>query len=163
MLAAITKFVPFIASASGAGKRWKEILIACLLVVIGYQNISDSRWALWADTIPYLKTEIANKSADIAKLSVELDIAEQANKTLVADIEQRNAEIERWSDVTKQLEANTSMLQEEISKIEIKSSSQIRTVEKQIIPQECSGAMHYLFDSIPELEYNEPSTDEKND
>jgi len=156
MFAAITKILPFLTSSSTAAKKWKDILIAVLVVIVGYQNISDDRWALWADTIPYLRGELA-------KQTVEIDIIEQANATLRADIEQRNAEIERWSNVTAQLEANTSMLQEEISKIEIQANSRIRTVEKQIIPQECSGAMNYLFDSIPELNYNESSTEQDND
>lgn len=159
MFAMITKVLPFLAgggSAAVIGKRWKEILIAVLLVVVGYQNLSGARWVLWADTIPYLR-------AELAKESVKLDIAEQANKTLVADIKQRNAEIERWSNVTDQLEQNRTELQAEISKIEIKANSRIRTVTTQVIPQECSGAMNYLFDSIPELEYNKLLKDAKDD
>ena len=146
--AALSKIAPYFAKPAmkAAGAKWKEILLGVLLAIMIYQNMSNSRWVFWADTIPYLRTELAI-------LETEIEIINQANETLVADIEQRNAEIERWSNVTMQLEANTSMLQAEISKIELKANSRIRTVETQVIPQECSGAMNYLFDSIPELDY----------
>ena len=130
------------------GTNWKLILIGAMALVIGYQNISDTRWVLWADTIPFLK-------AELAIIEYENDIIKQRNAHLTDVIEERNAEIERWSNVTKQLEQNTALLQDEIAGISLKAKDRISIVEKQIIPQECSGAMHYLFDSIPELQYDD--------
>jgi len=92
---------------------------------------------LWADTIPYLRNELATRS-------FELDLVEQSNAQLTQDIENRNAEIDRWRAVT-----------EEISEISVESNERIRIVEREVIPQECTGAMHFLYDSVPELQYDD--------
>ena len=128
--------------------QWKLIAIGVLLFVVVYQNISDSRWAFWVDTIPYLRSELTT-------VSYELDLALQENEQLTEVIEERNAEIIRWGEITQQLEQSTALLQDEISGIGIKSNERIRVVERQVIPQECTGAMHFLYDSIPELQYDD--------
>jgi len=130
------------------GKKWHWFVIAGLSLIITYQNVSDTRWVLWADTIPYLRNELATRS-------FELDLVEQSNAQLTQDIENRNAEIDRWRAVTNQLEESTALLQEEISEISVESNERIRIVEREVIPQECTGAMHFLYDSVPELQYDD--------
>ena len=130
-----------------AGK-WREIVIGGLLLVVAYQNISDTRWVLWADTIPHLKEQLSLKS-------YELELIEDANKTLTESIADRNQEIARFSEVSQQLRENTAVLQEEIANINSTASTNVRIVERQVIPQECTGAMNFLFDSIPELNYSD--------
>jgi len=134
--------------ATSIGRFWKEWLIVLLLAVVVYQNVSDTRWVLWADTIPHLKSQLT-----IAE--VELDLIEQANETLTEAIEERNKEIERWTNVTDELQQNTTDLQQQIANINISNKDNVRIVERQIIPQECTGAMNFLYDSVPELNYND--------
>ena len=119
-----------------------------LLAVVVYQNVSDTRWVFWADTIPNLKSRL-----NVAE--IELDLIEQANEQLTASIEERNQEIERWSNVTDELQQSTSDLQQQIADINVTNRENVRIVERQIIPQECTGAMNFLYDSVPELNYTD--------
>jgi len=136
----------------GAGKlvasRWREIGLAVLLAIVVYQNTADTRWVLWADTIPYLRVKLAEQS-------VELDLTIQANQNLTLAIEERNKEIQRWADVSSQLEQNTAILQDKIDDIEIKANSRVRTVIQEVTPESCTAAFEYLRDSIPELNYDD--------
>jgi len=134
--------------ATSVGRFWKEWLIVGLLAVVVYQNVSDTRWVFWADTIPNLKSRL-----NVAE--IELDLIEQANAQLTEAIEERNKEIERWTNVTDELQQNTSDLQEQIANISISNRDNVRIVERQIIPQECTGAMNFLYDSVPELNYSD--------
>ena len=130
------------------GRFWKELLIIVLMIVIGYQNLSDSRWVLWADTIPYLKAELATKK-------YEVDIIMQANQQLQTAIEERNFEIEQWGKVTNQLQQNKTILEKELANEQKITKERVKIVERQIIPKECSGAMDFLYESGNELRFNE--------
>ena len=134
--------------ATSVGRFWKEWLIVGLLAIVVYQNVSDTRWILWADTIPNLKSRL-----NVAE--IELDLIEQANEQLTTAIEERNQEIDRWTNVTDELQQSTSELQDQLARISTSNRDNVRIVERQIIPQECTGAMNFLYDSVPELNYSD--------
>ena len=119
-----------------------------MAAIILYQNFSNTRWFIWADTIPYLQERVVG-------LELSLSIAEQGNKALVAAIEDRNAEIVSLGLITKQLEIQRMGLQADINVLAEKGNAKVTVVEKEIIDQSCAGAMEYLFDSIDQLHYNQ--------
>lgn len=129
-------------------KNWKVNFVVLMAAIILYQNFSNTRWFIWADTIPYLQERVT-------ELELSLDIAEQGNKALTAAIEDRNAEIVSLGLVTKQLEIQRQGLQADINELAQAGNAKVTVVEKEIIDQSCTGAMEYMFDSIPELNYTQ--------
>jgi len=123
-------------------------IIALLVAIILYQNLSDTRWVLWADTLPYLNTRII-------QLENQGQILEEGNAELVAAIEFQNARIATLGAVSEALESRAMELQQKVIEADRKGQATIRVVEREVIDQSCAGSMEYLYDSIGELHYNQ--------
>lgn len=134
------------------GTRWRELLIVALMVIVVYQNISNTRWVFWADTIPYLQAEIVD-----AELKV--DLALQANSTLRESIEKTNDQITGWRILSKSLEKQSDLLQMDLIVARINTDTTVREVIREDTPTSCSAAFEYLRDAIPELNYTDDLID----
>ena len=131
----------------GVARLWREALLLICFLVIGYQNISDTRFFLWADTIPFLQ-------AEVVKREVELELALQSNKLLTESIERRNEQVNEQRQVTLLLQEEFAKISEEITGIRRTSNERVRTIIQEKAPETCTAAFEYLRDSIPEIRYN---------
>lgn len=129
-------------------KNYKVATIALLAAVIIYQNVSDHRWVLWADTIPHLRSQLIAKD-------FEIELTNASNARLTTVIEERNRQIEQWQAVSLQLEETTEMLQEQISGIRVRANQTVRTIIQSEVPETCSAAIEYLVDTVPEIVFSD--------
>ena len=130
------------------GVHWKLITIVALILIILYQNVSDTRWVFWADTIPYLKEELATAE-------YSLNIAIEGNVRLREVIESNNARIRQWEIVSNSLELQHQHLQGQLSEVRQNTNVEVRTIIKEVTPQSCEAAFEYLRDNIPNLNFED--------
>lgn len=143
MLSTILKLL----TTTGIKKHWQSTVIAALLALVAYQNISNTRWFVWADTIPYLKERVIVQD-------YELQLVEQSNNALKISINHRNDQIEQLGNLSRQAEQTSDFLQEEIEDIKTRTNRQIQLFSREDIPHECAAAMENLNDSAPFFQFN---------
>lgn len=128
-------------------KYWKEILVILLISVVFYQNTSETRWALWADTIPYLQAQIDEQAEAIKTIT-------EANEHLSDAINTTNEQIQEWKVVSERLEQQNMLLEGELKGLRSVTVKEVKEILRGPTPESCEAAIQYLRDSIPGLDFN---------
>lgn len=136
----------YIALANFLAKNWKVILGACLLGVVLYQNMSGVRFFFGFETVPALKKDIVILEEDAATLKLN-------NKTLSDTINDRNEEIDKWSELTDKLEAQMVQLEKDIADIRTETDQEVDDILNQPTPQTCEKAIDYLREGVEDLSW----------
>src|SRR5271167_1153811 len=84
--------------------HWKGICILLMIGMLGYQNFSDRRFVLWIQTIPYLEQQVAKDQTQIKQLTNDLDIAAKAKSMLTSTIQQDDATVKQWAQISADLQ-----------------------------------------------------------
>lgn len=130
----------------GVTKFWREILIVILSGFIWYQNSVETRFIFFIDTIPYLE-----KQLDIQKEN--LKICKDGNDTLAADIDNRNAEILKWKEISDDLEKRNKQLVQQQKEVQAATDKQVQDILNEKAPKTCESAMDYLRNGAKDLSW----------
>lgn len=126
---------------------WKEVVICLMVVTIVYDNFATKRYFFGADTIPYLK-------ADNARLTSELKIAADANKTLTNDITGLNSVVGDWEAKSKQLVAQNAQLQTKLNQKGVIIKQKVDKILAAPTPKDCEDSVQFLRDTQKQLTWS---------
>ena len=127
-------------------ENWRPILIGGMAFVIWYQNFNETRWLLGAETIPSLELRLAGATDAV-------DICKAGNDVLSAAIDERNAEVEKWKQISKDLEGDIGILQKDLDDARIKTNTEVEIILKEETPKTCKAAIDYLRDGRKDLQW----------
>jgi len=127
-------------------KNWREVLVAGMAFTIWYQNFNETRFLFGAETIPSLEMRL-----DGATNAVK--ICKAGNDTLSAAIDERNAEVEKWKKITKDLEGDIGILQKDLDDARTKTNTEVEVILKDEAPKTCKAAINYLRDGRKDLQW----------
>jgi len=127
-------------------KNWRECLVAGLAFTVWYQNFSDTRFMFGAETIPSLEKRLAGAVDAV-------DICKAGNDTLAAAIDERNAEVEKWKTISKELEGDIANLQTTIAGMRTETNTEVDIILKDDTPKTCEAAIDYLRDGRKDLQW----------
>lgn len=130
-------------------KYWKQIVICLMIGTIAYQNFSAHRFVFWIQTIPYLEGQVAKDQVMIKKLNADLDIAAKANAALAGTIQQDNATVQQWKDVSDKLQKQNDALQGKLTKMRTDNNKKVSDILNSKIPATCEDSIQYLRDHKP--------------
>lgn len=132
---------------------WKQIVICLMIGTIAYQNFSTVRYALWIDTIPYLKQQMAKDEVQIKTLTNDLDIAAKANAALAGTIQQDNATVQQWKDVSDKLQKQNDALQTKLTQMRTDNNKKVEQILDGVTPTTCENSIDYLRKEAPILNW----------
>jgi chromosome segregation ATPase len=127
-------------------KNWREVLVGTMAFTIWYQNFNETRFLFGAETIPSLE-----KRLDGATNAVK--ICKAGNDTLSAAIDERNTEVEKWKQVSKDLEGDIAILQTDLDDARAKTNTEVEVILKDEAPKTCKAAINYLRDGRKDLQW----------
>lgn len=152
LLSFLPKLEPFLTALENfVVTYWKQIVICLMIGTIGYQNFSTVRYALWIDTIPYLKQQMAKDEVQIKTLTNDLDIAAKANAALAGTIQQDNATVQQWKDVSDKLQKQNQALQSKLDQMRTDNNKKVEQILDGVTPTTCEGSVDYLRKEAPVL------------
>lgn len=99
-----------------------------------------------------LDRQLAGKDKTIAEQTTEIGNLTTARDALIHTINERNAEVEKWKEVSETLEGNQSKLLAKIGDIKNSTAAAVTKILDEAIPETCEKAIDYLVDSKGELE-----------
>lgn len=143
---------PFV-SAAGTfiADHWKIIAVAVMIGMLAYQNFSSTRYLLWIPTIPHLQQELAQEQLLNKKLSASLDIAVKSNTMLATRINDNNATVQQWKDVSDKLQKQNDALVGTLALMQANTHKQVMAILAGKTPQTCEASIQYLRDIRPQL------------
>ena len=137
--------MPFVTLLRGTiFNNWREILIVILLTIVIYQNTSNIRYLFFMETIPSLQLRLEQANSN-------LDTCVTGNQTLATVIDERNDEVQKWKDISSELEAKTKALSSKLDKLRMNTNKKVDAVLKSKTPKNCNSSIQYLRDSRNEL------------
>lgn len=98
-----------------------------------------------------LDRQLAAKDKVITEQTTEIGNLTTARDALIHTINQRNAEVEKWKEVSETLEGNQSKLLAKIGDIKNSTASAVTKILDEAIPETCENAIEYLVNSKEEL------------
>ena len=125
-------------------KVWREVLIILLLAIVLYQNFSGTRFLFWAQTIPALKSELAESENN-------LKICGDGNAKLSSAIDKNNARIDEYKQLTNNLEASIADLNTVLITERKNNDAEVKKILSAPRPKTCKEAINYLRDARKEL------------
>jgi len=125
---------------------WREILIVILGATFWYQNYSDVRFIFGAQTIPALEAELSESQNN-------LRICGDGNAKLSTAIDNNNARIEEFEQLTQELEADIVVLGEELIDARSQTNTEVEIILKDPTPKTCEKAIDYLRDGTKDLKW----------
>ncbi len=136
----LKKIVPMII------KNWKPIIIVGMGFVIWYQNFNETRFLFGAETMPSLEKQLS------AAL-VAVDVCKDGNDTLSKAIDDRNTEVQKWKTISKDLEDNINILQNDLNASRKVTDTQVKTILAGKTPKSCKEAIDYLRNGRKDLQW----------
>ncbi len=152
--AAGSRFLPLGMIAGPAGgvvsallKNWKLAIFGLLIGFIFYQNYISFEVLkpFGFRTIPGVVQDYQDQ---VRVLTEQLEACESSRESLKVAIETRNEEIERWVNVTKDLQANQAQLSSALVDLKRKSTAELEIILQGPVPQTCEGAVKLLRDAV---------------
>jgi len=131
-----------------AVKNWKEVLIGGMVFIIWYQNFNNIRFLFGAETIPSLTTQL--EAAMVA-----VDVCKEGNVKLSAAIDERNAEVEKWKEITILLEGDVGVLKGKIDDMRVETTKEVDVILKDKTPQTCEASIDYLREGRKDLQWRD--------
>ena len=130
------------------GQHWRGFLIAGLLAFIWYQNYSSVRWLVWINTIPSMQQNINKDNNTIKILHTQLNQVIATNEKLTLTIDAYNTTIQKWADISKQLEKENVQLQIQLKNQQIQNNIKIQNILNAPTPTTCKASINYLRTQI---------------
>ena len=127
-------------------ENWKPILIGGMAFLIWYQNFNETRWLFGAETIPSLELRLDGATDAV-------DICKAGNDVLSAAIDERNAEVIRWKQISEDLEGDIGILQKDLDDARTKTNTEVEVILKDETPKTCEAAIDYLRDGRKDLQW----------
>lgn len=125
----------------GIFKNWK---------IIGLVGLIVSGFAYRA----YLLNQIEDKTTEIRNKEVEIVTLISTKNQLMKTINDRNAEISRWKDVSIKLEENQAKLSSKIGEIKRATASEVNKIlEEDSKPENCEAAIEYMVEGARGLKW----------
>lgn len=128
-------------------KYWKEVVLGLMIGTIAYQNLSHTRYVLWADTIPYLVDQ--NK-----QLTVDLKTAVDANKTLTSSIGGLNSVVNDWKTKSDQLQKENDQLQGKLDGMKMANDKIVKSILNAPTPKTCDDSIAFLRSTKQQLTWS---------
>lgn len=126
---------------------WKVIFIGGLIGIVAYQNFSQVRYFLWADTIPYLRNQIV-------ELEAQNDEILKANELLVVRIQKTNQTIMSWKRKSDALQAKLDKLNTSIVEHQEDVAEDVAEILQGPTPPDCKASIEYLIDATGDLQWD---------
>ena len=129
-------------------EHWKECLFAGMAFTIFHQNFMEWEMLKWVGvrTIPGIEQELVVKQE-------QLDECELSRANLKGQIDSTNAQVEKWADVSSQLQRQHDKLVEEITDMREKSRKAVEDILSEPTPKTCEAAIQYLRDAKEDLRW----------
>jgi len=122
-------------------KYWKQLIVVGILLFMAFQQYR----------INSLKDNITDLNNNIASLTSHLKTCANSNKMLADTMDARNAEIQKWKDVSVVLEKKNKDLKANLQVKRKKTNKHVVDVLNDQTPKTCEGAIQYLRDGIKEI------------
>lgn len=133
-------------------KYWKQILVIGMIVTILHQNFMQFEMLKWAGvrTIPGITQEYEQK---LQVATEQLEECEAGRIELKSSIDTLNTQIDKWANVSSQLQTQHDELVLELTKMRKKSEQIVQDILSGPTPESCEAAMKYLRDSAGDLKW----------
>ena len=125
-------------------KYWKEVVLGLMIGTIAYENLSHTRFFLWADTIPYLADQ--NKI-----LTANLKVAVDANKNLTESIGGLNSVVGDWKSKSDELQKQNLQLQGKLDGMKMANDKIVQSILNAPTPKTCDDSITFLRNTKKEL------------
>ena len=164
-----SRFLPIGMIAGPAGSivtallsNWKLAIFGLLIAVIGYQNFMSFELLrpVGLRTVPGVIQDMEEAVEDaqnqVRIMAEQLAECEISRETLKDEIEDTNAEIQKWVDISNELQQSQSELSTALIELQRKSTAEVEIIVQGPIPQTCKGAIKFLRDAVTrgELKWN---------
>ena len=133
-------------------KYWKQILFIGMAGTIFYQNMMAFEALKWVGlrTIPGVEQEYQER---IDVLQQQLHECEMSRQELKGAIEATNAQIDKWSQVSEDLQRQHNNLKGQLREMREKSDKRVQNILKEPVPKGCEAAIQYLRDAREDLKW----------
>ena len=86
-----------------AATHWKEIAVVLMVITIFHQNFMTTEWLKWVGvrTLPGMQQE---HTTEISAIKEQLTECEGSRESLKTAIDSVNQQVDRWANVSKQLQ-----------------------------------------------------------
>ncbi len=152
LLTLLPKFEPFLTALENfVIAHWKGISICLMIGMLAYQNFSTTRYVLWIETIPHLEQQVSKDESQIKQLKSDLDIAAKANANLTTTIQNQNATVQQWKDISDKLQKQNVALATRITQMQQDEGQQVTNILNGPTPTTCEASIQYLRDMRTKL------------
>ena len=127
--------------------HWKEVVVACMVCLILYQNFSAKQFLFGLDTIPSLQAEIKDKQKELDQAKKDLQTCTEGNKKLEDAIVRQNEQIGMLGDLAKKFDEQFGILGKKIDKMRKDTDQTVKDILNAPPPQTCEAAMQYLHEA----------------
>lgn len=126
-------------------EHWKEVTVACMLGLILHQNFMQFEMLKWAGirTVPGVEQELSVKNEQLATCKENV-------ATLKGEIKGLNTQVDKWADVSSQLQDQHNQLVAELADMREKSEKAVEDILNDPTPETCKDAIQYLKDAARE-------------
>ena len=158
-----SRFIPLGMIAGPAGgivsallKNWKLALFGALLAFIFYQNYMtfEILKPFGFRTVPGVVQDYEDQ---VRVLTAQLAECEGSRERLKGAIESQNAQIQKWVDLSKTLQANQAQLSTALVDLKRKSTAELEIILSGPVPQTCEGAVKLLREAVTKGDLAWPS------
>lgn len=120
-------------------KYWKQCLFIGMAGLIFHQNFMEWEVLKWVGirTLPGIQQELVVKDQ-------QLELCEISREALKSEIESVNAQVDKWADVSKQLQNQHDELVAEIGEMRKKSEAAVQDILAGPTPETCEAAIEFL-------------------
>lgn len=127
-------------------KYWKQLLIGALVFLVFHQNFMQFEFLkiVGVRTIPGIEQQYKD---DIDRLKIDLSDCRQSNERLKGAIESVNTQVDKWANVSSQLQKQHDELVEEITKMRKDTEQTVQNIFDEPTPETCEAAFDYLKDA----------------
>lgn len=131
-------------------ENWRECAIAALIGTVVYQNMFETEWLSWFGlrTIPGLEQEVSIKNE-------QLQSCELSRERLKGAIQSTNEQIDKWANLSQDLQQSHSKLAEELDQMEQQRQKATEQILNEPTPKTCEAAIKYLKDGSEDLQWQE--------
>lgn len=122
---------------------WKQLSIIGLVCMVFYQNFMETEWLKWVG----IRTISGIEQEYVAKLDVvedQLLTCESSRETLKEQIALTNEQVQKWADVSEQLQNSQDKLSAELEKMRKESEQAVQDILEGPTPEGCDAAVDFL-------------------
>jgi hypothetical protein len=133
-------------------KYWKQCIVLGMAFVIYNQNFMEWQVLKWfgVQTVPALEKQLKLVTEEIDQCQVD-------KRLLKSQIELVNAQVDKWAEVSGQVQTQHNQLVLELAKLKQETEQTVQQILSEPTPQSCEEAIQYLKDASirGELKWND--------